>query len=542
MANRIAVLGGLISSLSFFFLPLIELKPNRIAPGLPFHLLQLEGDQRYLVLFALALLPLFIAFRPAGSTRGWLLVTLGNVVLFLTLFLPALAGQQLVAGAAELLGEGVILSNPRLLPSAALALGLVGAYVVMFAGLRDLRLAGVARSARSVAAWAGVALIIVFLLAGQFDIYSVVVEFQSRGEQLGQKLLEHTLLVLVSLAIGLVLGIALGLWAARDEHAAPVILYTVGIIQTIPSLALFGLLLAPLARLGDTRALTVGIVFALALLAAVLLLVAQRQFAGSLPGRARQLLQLVSALVAAVPLALLVVVLSSYLFRTSLIFLTSAAGGFAQLRSTVLLLLVVTVGLWLVTRTAKAGLWRTIARYASWLGLASLVVALGIALVRSSGQLLGTATPAGLTLRDLGVSGIGVAPGVIALTLYSLLPLVRNTYAGLRNVDSSIIDAGRGMGMTARQRFLQIELPLALPVIMAGVRNAAVALVGIAAVASIIGAGGLGDFIFSGINNTSIDQILLGTVPAVLLAVLLDTGLQGVERLLASPGMRQAQE
>jgi hypothetical protein len=92
MANRIAVLGALISSLGFFFLPLIELKPNRIAPGLPFHLLQLEGDLRYLVLFALAVLPLFAALRPAGSTRGWLLVTLGNAVLFLTLFRPALAG------------------------------------------------------------------------------------------------------------------------------------------------------------------------------------------------------------------------------------------------------------------------------------------------------------------------------------------------------------------------------------------------------------------------------------------------------------------
>jgi osmoprotectant transport system permease protein len=540
MANRIAVLGALISSLGFFFLPLIELKPNRIAPGLPFHLLQLEGDLRYLVLFALAVLPLFAALRPAGSTRGWLLVTLGNAVLFLTLFLPALAGEQLLAGAAEVLGEGVILSNPRLLPSAALALGLAGAYVVLFAGLRDLKLAGVSRSARSVAAWSGVALVIVFLLAGQFDIYSVVVEFQSRGEQLGRKLLEHTLLVLVSLTIGLVVGIALGLWAARDAHAAPVILYTTGIIQTIPSLALFGLLLAPLARLGDTRALTTGTAFIVTLLAAALLLAGQQRLAGGLAGRARQVLQLLSALVAAVPLALLVVVLSSYLFRVSFIFFTAA--GFGQLRSALLLLLVVTFGLRLLSRTTGTARWRQVTRYGSWLGLFALLLVLGSALLGSSRQLLGSTSLAGLTLRDLGVSGIGVAPGVIALTLYSLLPLVRNTYAGLRNVDASVIDAGRGMGMTARQRFLQIELPLALPVIMAGVRNAAVALVGIAAVASIIGAGGLGDFIFSGINNTSIDQILLGTVPAVLLAVLLDSGLQGLERLLASPGMRQARE
>ena len=145
-------------------------------------------------------------------------------------------------------------------------------------------------------------------------------------------------------------------------------------------------------------------------------------------------------------------------------------------------------------------------------------------------------------MRELGVSGIGVAPAVIALTLYSLLPLVRNTYAGLQNVDDAIIDSGRGMGMAPAQRFFQIELPIAMPVIMAGVRNAGVALVGIAAVASVIGAGGLGDFILNGINNTSIDQILLGTIPAVLLAVLLDAGLQGIERLLTSPGIRHLQE
>ena len=145
-----------------------------------------------------------------------------------------------------------------------------------------------------------------------------------------------------------------------------------------------------------------------------------------------------------------------------------------------------------------------------------------------------------MTIRDFGVSGIGTAPAIIALTLYSLLPLVRNTYAGLKNIDPAIIDSGKGMGFTAAQSFFRIELPLAFPVIMAGVRNAAISLVGIAAVASIIGAGALGDFILLGVNSTSIDQILLGTVPAVLLAVIMDAGLKVLESLLTSPGIRQA--
>jgi osmoprotectant transport system permease protein len=134
-----------------------------------------------------------------------------------------------------------------------------------------------------------------------------------------------------------------------------------------------------------------------------------------------------------------------------------------------------------------------------------------------------------------------VAPALVALTLYSLLPLVRNTYAGLENVDNAIIDSGRGMGMTPAQIFFQIELPLAFPVIMAGVRNAGVALVGIGTVATVIGAGGLGDFVIQGIVNTSIDQILLGALPAIALAMVLDALLRFVEGLLTSPGIRHVQ-
>ena len=155
-------------------------------------------------------------------------------------------------------------------------------------------------------------------------------------------------------------------------------------------------------------------------------------------------------------------------------------------------------------------------------------------------RLIGNKAFEDLVIRDFGVSGIGTAPAIIALTLYSLLPLVRNTYAGLRNIDPAIIDSGRGMGLTAAQLFFQIELPLAFPVIMAGVRNAAISLVGIAAVASIIGAGALGDFILLGVNSTSIDQILLGAIPAILLAVVLDAALRLTERILTSPGIRHS--
>ncbi|MCA9912295.1 MAG: ABC transporter permease, partial [Anaerolineae bacterium] len=138
-------------------------------------------------------------------------------------------------------------------------------------------------------------------------------------------------------------------------------------------------------------------------------------------------------------------------------------------------------------------------KYARYALLAvSSVVLLGL-VVLGAADVIGSRSFADLSIRNLGVSGIGTAPAIIALTLYSLLPLVRNTYAGLNNVDPAIIDSGRGMGMTPWQIFFQIELPLAFPIIMAGIRNAAISLVGIAAVASIIGAGALGDFILLGV-------------------------------------------
>ena len=537
--NRVAVLGSLIASLSLFFLPLIELKPNRLASGTPFYLLQLEGDLRFPVLFVLALVPLALALRPPDAVRGVLLVGVGNALLFLTLYLPAVAGEVLIANAHEVLGEGVRISNPRLLPSAALALGLFGAYTVLYGGLRDLTSAGVGRAARTVAAWGGVALIALAALAGRFDIYSILVEFEVRGQQLAQRTVEHVMFVAVALAIGLVLGVGLGLWAHRDRRVSPVILYVVGIIQTIPSLALFGVLLVPLARLGDQRAAGVSVIFLGALVLAAVALLAYRQFGSRLVGAWRQVSLLLVAALAAVPVALLTVVVASFLFRVSFIAFTSAAPAFATMRALMLGALIALVGLQLLARGARGERARLYAARASWASLAALTVSLVWALVLASQQFLARVDSfATLTVRDLGVSGIGPAPAVIALTLYSLLPLVRNTYAGLVNVDPAVIDSGRGMGMSAPQRFVQVELPLALPVIMAGVRNASVALVGIAAIATVIGAGGLGDFILGGIINTSIDQILLGAIPAVLLAVFLDAVLRGGERLVVSPGIR----
>jgi osmoprotectant transport system permease protein len=121
---------------------------------------------------------------------------------------------------------------------------------------------------------------------------------------------------------------------------------------------------------------------------------------------------------------------------------------------------------------------------------------------------------------------------ILALTLYALLPLIRNTYTGIRGVDPAVVEAGRGMGMTDRQLLFQVELPLAVSVILSGVRVAVVISVGLATIAAAIGAGGLGELIFRGLAMVNNQLILAGAIPAALLALLADFSLGRLERRL----------
>lgn len=127
--------------------------------------------------------------------------------------------------------------------------------------------------------------------------------------------------------------------------------------------------------------------------------------------------------------------------------------------------------------------------------------------------------------------GIGKVPAIIALVIYALLPILRNTYTGIKGVDPSLIEAARAMGMNKRQRLLKVELPLAIPVIMAGIRTAMVLIVGTATLAALIGAGGLGDIILLGIDRNNSSLIILGAIPAAILAILFDIFLRQFERV-----------
>jgi len=133
--------------------------------------------------------------------------------------------------------------------------------------------------------------------------------------------------------------------------------------------------------------------------------------------------------------------------------------------------------------------------------------------------------------------GIGYVPAVIAIILYSQLPIIRNTYTAIVDVDPALREAGIGMGMSAAQRLRQVEIPLAIPVIMAGVRTAVVMNIGVTAIAAYIGAGGLGTFISRGISQSDPRQLITGAVAVSLLAITVDLLLALVQRLLTSKGL-----
>jgi len=187
-------------------------------------------------------------------------------------------------------------------------------------------------------------------------------------------------------------------------------------------------------------------------------------------------------------------------------------------------------------------------------GIAIVVgVPLGIVINRHewlAGPLLGLATVV-LTLPSIALfglmiplfsrfgEGIGPLPAITAVFLYSLLPIMRNTYLALRSVDAGIREAGTGIGMTSWQRLRLVELPLAVPVILAGVRTAVVMNIGVMTIAAVIGAGGLGTLILRAIGQSSMMKLLVGAVIVSLLAIVADLLLQMLQRALTPKGVQK---
>lgn len=189
--------------------------------------------------------------------------------------------------------------------------------------------------------------------------------------------------------------------------------------------------------------------------------------------------------------------------------------------------------------------------FVSELAAIAIAVPLGVAATRydrakgpilSVGNVAQTVPPLAIIALAFPLLGLGFLPSVVALFVYALLPVLTNTIAGIESVEEGAIDAARGMGMTKNERLLRIQLPLALPVIFAGIRTSTVINVGTAYLAFFIGGGGLGVWVISGINLFNMPQVMAGAVPGALLAISLDLGLALVEKRIGdtSPGATQA--
>ena len=191
--------------------------------------------------------------------------------------------------------------------------------------------------------------------------------------------------------------------------------------------------------------------------------------------------------------------------------------------------------------------WQQIYIYAISLGLGILVaVPLSVILMKfkriakvviAIASMLQTIPALALLAIMIPFFGVGKVPAIIALFLYSLMPILRNTYVGLTDVNQDTIDSARGLGMTNMQLILKVDIPLAMPVIMAGIRLSAIYVIAWATLASYIGAGGLGDFIFNGLSLYQTDLIFGGTIPVIILALLTDYLLGKLERKLTPKGI-----
>ena len=369
--NPVAGILSLLGAGAIIGLPFVRSAANRMLTGEPAGLWQVLMTSPSLLnglLVGVFLLCLLTSVLKASRVVLWLQVFAASALIVLLVAVAGAYAQQLALTQS---------------PFARTSLGgafwvlLILAWLLATDALQRLNAGLLTR----LAILAAVLTLVIWMLAsGAGDALSIMKEHANRADTFAAAVLRHLQIVLFALIPTILLGLPLGWWVHRQASANAAVFPVLNIIQTIPSIALFGLLMAPLALL---------------------------------------------------------------------------AASFPQL--------------------ARAG-----------------------------------------------ISGVGLAPGVIALVLYSLLPVVRGTLAGLQQVPQAVVDAACGVGMSPRQIALRIQLPLALPVLLSGIQTATIAAIGMATITALIGAGGLGAIMFEGLFSSAQDLVLLGVVPIVGLAVVAD--------------------
>ncbi|MHA3546388.1 ABC transporter permease [Yersinia enterocolitica] len=366
--NRVLLSLVILMILSGVGLSFVSHAPNRLISGQGISLISLITGPVWWLLLPILMLASF-AFFKQSTVLYWATVLIAELLLFGLLLLAGTTATQLAGGEESLvrtsLGGGFWLMS--------------GMSILI--AIDSLSRAVVNPIWRSMANVLLLLPVVILLATGQLDQLSLLKEYVNRQDVFNDALWQHLQILFATLVPAMLLGIPLGLFCFRSPRFQTAVFSTLNIIQTIPSIALFGLLIAPLAGLA-----------------------------------------------AAIP----------------------------------------------------------------W-------------------------------LAEHGMSGIGLAPAIVALVLYALLPLVRNVVAGLDAVPDSVVESARGMGMTRSQLFFRVQIPIAMPLIVSGVRIIAVQTVGLAVVAALIGAGGLGAIVFQGLLSSALDLVLLGVIPVVVMAVVVDS-------------------
>lgn len=381
--DGVTLSGILISIFALIFSSFIIYRPTRLSPGQGIRLLNLLPWGFFFTVLLLGFLVLLSLFRRKSKYIEFIFGLTGSFLLILTFIIAS-------EGAKSLIDSEITFGRSSVGPGVWLII--LGAYFLIFSSLQRLKTHIFLRLILSLLVPIVVAYLIV---SGKLNELSIMKEFANRKERFILELLRHLNLSALAVGVGVSLGVPLGIWSFRSKAAERPVFFFVNFVQTIPGLALFGLLIAPLAYISMKYPV----------------------------------------------------------------------------------------------------------------------------------------------LRELGIQGVGTTPALIALTLYTLLPITRNTFTSLKVIQPEIVDAGIGMGMNRRQLLFKVEIPLAVPVVLAGVRVAAVQTVGNATLAALIGAGGLGVFIFQGLGQAVPDLILLGAIPIIFLAVVVDTIMQLIVFLLTPKGI-----
>lgn len=361
---------GILATLALVFMNIVEVKPNRISSGEKLSAMEFLGIEFY----ALILLGVIMVILSFSSMKWKSLITAGaGALLFVVLaFFLGRAGLEATGGDSSL----------RITLSSGFYVILLSVYLI-FGNLLGKQKAN-GKWIKSIAI-ISVGAFVLMIFLGVFDSYSIVKEYGIKQDQFAESFRIHLFLSLGSVLAGALIAVPLGYLAYRKEKLERAVMVPLSIVETIPSLSLFGILLIPLGQLGNI--------------------------------------------------------------------------GFFDM---------------------------------------------------------------------LGVSGIGWAPAFVALTLYTLLPIGRNTLVGFTSVNNSVIEAAQGMGMNRGEVFRKVLLPLALPIILTGIRVATVQTLGGAVLAGLVGGGGLGTFVFLGLGEASPDLILLGVIPIVFMTLISDNILKKI--------------